>query len=78
MDDLNFKEEILFSFFFVLVFVSVEKEMNCLKVMARRKSLYLLEMTYLRYKRNKKFTSEDSWENFTSGNGLILFKATKR
>lgn len=54
MDDLSFKEEISFSLVFVLVFVSVEREMNCLKVMVRRKSLYLLELTYLGYKRKQK------------------------
>lgn len=34
MDVLSFKEVILFSFVFVLVFVSVEREMDCLKVKA--------------------------------------------
>lgn len=50
----KFQEEISFSIVFVLLFVSVEREMNCLKVMARRKSLYLLELTYLGYKRKQK------------------------
>lgn len=79
LDGMHFKE-VLLTLVLGLVFVSVEKEINCWKVMASRKSTYfhLLALVCVERKRKTLFTSEDGGENLTSGDSLVLVKVTKR